>query len=157
MSPSIPQDAHDNGLAALRRYGQFNRVRGFQELSLTNKVQEGVGSVEDMRLICRQQLVRMDKRISGQVSELQNVKMKFVHWLKSQPIAKDTNEVDSRIYETDIELWKLRLGPRMKFSTGYWPQSFNGACTLANAELAMLEIYAERAQLEDGQDVLDLG
>ncbi len=46
------------------------------------------------------------------------------------------------------------LGPRLKYSSGYWSSSVS---TLAAAEMAMLDLTAERAQLVDGQRVLELG
>lgn len=50
-----------------------------------------------------------------------------------------------------FELW---LGPRMKYSCGLWPTK---TTTLAQSEDAMLALSCERAGLEDGMDVLDLG
>ena len=49
---------------------------------------------------------------------------------------------------------RLHLGPRLKYSGAYYP---TGAETLDQAEEAMLALYGERAQLEDGQDILELG
>jgi len=46
------------------------------------------------------------------------------------------------------------LGPRMKYSGCLYP---TGKETLAQAEVAMLETYVQRAGLENGQDILDLG
>ncbi|KAG1251248.1 hypothetical protein G6F68_012372 [Rhizopus microsporus] len=42
----------------------------------------------------------------------------------------------------------------MKYSSCYYP---TGAETLDAAEAAMLSLYAERAELADGQDILELG
>jgi len=46
------------------------------------------------------------------------------------------------------------LGPRAKYSCCLYP---TGKESLAQAEDYMLESYCEKAQLVDGQDVLDLG
>ena len=46
------------------------------------------------------------------------------------------------------------LGPRMKFSAYLYEK---GGETLAQAEIAMLRLYVERAELADGMNVLDLG
>jgi cyclopropane-fatty-acyl-phospholipid synthase len=46
------------------------------------------------------------------------------------------------------------LGKRLKYSCCYWPE---GVRTLEEAEEAMLRLTCERARLEDGMDVLDLG
>ena len=49
--------------------------------------------------------------------------------------------------------------------SGFYPRSFTCSCayfpegvtSLDDAELAMLELYCERAQLVDGQNILELG
>ena len=46
------------------------------------------------------------------------------------------------------------LGPYAKYSACLFP---TGMETLEEAEVLMLELYCERAKLEDGQRVLDLG
>lgn len=46
------------------------------------------------------------------------------------------------------------LGPRRKYSAGLCEA---GTQTLADAEEAMLRLTCERAQLRDGQDILELG
>ena len=46
------------------------------------------------------------------------------------------------------------LGPRLKYSACFWGESVE---TLAEAEDAMLALTCERAQLEDGMRILDLG
>ena len=45
------------------------------------------------------------------------------------------------------------LGPRMKYSCGLW----NSTSSLATAEEAMLELVCERAGIEDGMRILDVG
>jgi cyclopropane-fatty-acyl-phospholipid synthase len=56
--------------------------------------------------------------------------------------------------ELPPEFFAHCLGPRLKYSSAYYP---TGQESLAEAEEAMLELYGERAQLEDGQDILELG
>lgn len=46
------------------------------------------------------------------------------------------------------------LGPCAKYSACLFP---SGNESLEEAEVLMLESYCEKAQLQDGQDVLDLG
>ena len=74
--------------------------------------------------------------------------------LRSSPIAIDTHAANTQHYEVPNGFFKAHLGPRLKYSCTYYPR---GDETLAQAEDAMLSIYAERAQLADGQRVLDLG
>lgn len=50
--------------------------------------------------------------------------------------------------------FELVLGPRLKYSSSYWPA---GTASIGQAEEAMLALYLERAALENGQSVLELG
>ena len=70
------------------------------------------------------------------------------------PIAVETEAANRQHYEVPTEFFRLILGPRLKYSSAFWP---NGHTTLAQAEDAMLELTAQRAQLADGQRVLDFG
>ncbi len=74
--------------------------------------------------------------------------------LRASPIAIDTQAANAQHYELPGAFFEAHLGPCLKYSCGYYPR---GDETLAQAELAMLDLYAERAQLADGQRVLDLG
>ena len=74
--------------------------------------------------------------------------------LRYGPVAVETEAANRQHYEVPTAFFRLVLGPRLKYSSGYWP---NGNSTLAQAEDAMLELTARRAQLADGQRVLDLG
>ena len=57
-------------------------------------------------------------------------------------------------YEVPAGFFAAVLGPRMKYSSCYWPA---GVDTLAAAEESMLELTCERAGLADGQRILELG
>jgi cyclopropane-fatty-acyl-phospholipid synthase len=70
------------------------------------------------------------------------------------PVALSTDEANEQHYEVPTELFEQMLGPRLKYSSAYWP---DGVTTLAQAEEAMLRLTCERADLRDGQDVLELG
>jgi cyclopropane-fatty-acyl-phospholipid synthase len=78
----------------------------------------------------------------------------FVEELKRSPIAIKTAAANEQHYEVPTEFFKLVLGPRMKYSSGYWPREDT---TFAESEEAMLALSCERAELADGQDVLELG
>ncbi|MDR5827327.1 class I SAM-dependent methyltransferase [Caballeronia sp. LP006] len=74
--------------------------------------------------------------------------------LRTSPIAIETQAANTQHYELPGAFFEAHLGPRLKYSCGYFP---SGQETLAQSEIAMLESYAERAQLADGQRILDLG
>ncbi len=78
----------------------------------------------------------------------------FIAGLKSSPIAIKTEVANDQHYEVPTGFFQLCLGPRMKYSSGYWPEE---GTTFAESEEAMLELTCRRAALEDGQDVLELG
>jgi cyclopropane-fatty-acyl-phospholipid synthase len=78
----------------------------------------------------------------------------FVEELKSSPIAVKTDEANEQHYEVPTEFFRLVLGPRMKYSSGYWPRANT---TFAESEEEMLALSCARAELEDGMDVLELG
>jgi len=70
------------------------------------------------------------------------------------PLAIHTDEANVQHYEVPTAFFQRCLGARLKYSSCYFP---TGGETLDEAEEAMLRLYAERAQLADGQDILELG
>ena len=46
------------------------------------------------------------------------------------------------------------LGSNLKYSSGYWPTN---QTTFDQSEVEMLELSCKRAELEDKQDILELG
>lgn len=87
--------------------------------------------------------------------EAQREKLRaFVASLKAGPIAVHQDEANRQHYEVPTEFYRLALGPRLKYSGALYP---TGTETLAQAEEAMLALSCERARLEDGMSVLDLG
>ena len=81
-------------------------------------------------------------------------KMEYVTALRSRPMAVETAAANEQHYEVGTGVFQACLGPRMKYSCCLYPK---GSETLAQAEVAMLETYVEKAQLKDGQSILDLG
>ncbi|KAI0012798.1 S-adenosyl-L-methionine-dependent methyltransferase [Xylariaceae sp. FL0662B] len=81
-------------------------------------------------------------------------KMKYIELVRTRPIAVETPTANAQHYEVGTGVLAGTLGPRMKYSCGLFPK---GGETLAQAEIAMLQTYVERAGLEDGMSILDLG
>ncbi|MFO7572175.1 MAG: cyclopropane-fatty-acyl-phospholipid synthase family protein [Gaiellaceae bacterium] len=78
----------------------------------------------------------------------------FVDGLRSSPIALQPAKPNEQHYEEPAELFELALGPRLKYSACLWEP---GTKTLPDAEEAMLALTCERARIEDGMEILDLG
>ena len=74
--------------------------------------------------------------------------------LRSSPVAIHTDAANAQHYELPPAFFKLSLGRRLKYSCAYYPK---GDETLDQAEEAMLALYGERAELADGQHILELG
>ena len=97
---------------------------------------------------------RVAKEGAGTEEERSERFRQLVARLRAAPIAVATEAANEQHYELPVEFFELILGPRRKYSSAYWPP---GVDDLAAAEDAMLELYAERAELADGQRVLELG
>lgn len=78
----------------------------------------------------------------------------FVAELKTLPIAIKQKEANDQHYEVPDEFYQMVLGPWLKYSSGYWPTKDT---TLPESEIAMLEMYCERAEITDGMNLIDLG
>ena len=74
--------------------------------------------------------------------------------LRASEVAILTDAANAQHYELPPAFFAQCLGPRLKYSCAYYPR---GDETLAAAEEAMLALYCERAELTDGQDILELG
>lgn len=81
-------------------------------------------------------------------------KMKFLEEIKGMPIAIATDKANEQHYEVPDEFYQTVLGPRLKYSSCYYPTP---ETTLAEAEIHMLDMYCERAGIEDGMSLVDLG
>lgn len=80
--------------------------------------------------------------------------LEMVEELRRLPIAIETAAANEQHYEVPTRFYQLCLGPRLKYSSGYYP-NFTG--TLAEGEETMLALTCERAELVDGQRILELG
>ena len=78
----------------------------------------------------------------------------FLWKMRRSPIAVHPDRANEQHYELPPRFFELVLGSRLKYSAGYWSE---GTTMLDEAEDQMLELSCERARLEDGMHVLDLG
>lgn len=78
----------------------------------------------------------------------------YVADLKARALAEQTTAANEQHYEVPTPFYQYCLGKRLKYSGCLYP---TGRETLDQAEELMLALYAERAQLADGQHILELG
>lgn len=80
--------------------------------------------------------------------------LRLVEELRRSPIAIETQAANEQHYQVPTRFYQLCLGARLKYSSGWWgPQ----VTSLDAAEEAMLRLTSERARIEDGQSILELG
>jgi cyclopropane-fatty-acyl-phospholipid synthase len=108
-----------------------------------------------IRLGIRNLLARkLREEDQGGAEKQQRALLDFVRELKGSPIAIKTAAANQQHYEVPTAFFQLCLGPRMKYSSGYWPSE---TTTFADSEEAMLWLTCERAELANGMDILELG
>lgn len=78
----------------------------------------------------------------------------FLATSRNSPIALHPDKANEQHYEVPAEFFLQVLGKRLKYSSCYWPPSVT---TLDAAEEAMLALTCERAQIQDGMEILELG
>ena len=104
-----------------------------------------------IRRLLRQRL--KDERATDPVERLQRVSA-FAEELKKLPVAIATKAANEQHYEVPAAFYRLCLGPRLKYSSCFYTQ---GDESIKSAEETMLELTCTRAELKDGQKILELG
>ena len=104
-----------------------------------------------IRGLNRQRLRKENRQeIEAQSQALQHL----LQEMRQGPIAVDTQLPNIQHYEVPAAFFQIVLGKRLKYSGCYWP---SGVTSLDEAEEAMLALTAQRAEITDGMDLLDLG
>ncbi|XP_048334256.2 pavine N-methyltransferase [Ziziphus jujuba] len=80
--------------------------------------------------------------------------VEFAKSLKEMPISMNTGKPEADVYELPTSFFEIVLGKNLKFSASYFPDK---SSKLEDAEKATLELYCKRAQIKDGQTILDIG
>ncbi len=97
---------------------------------------------------------RLNDENKGDTEANQENLMLLIEELKNSPIAVNTQDANEQHYEVPTEFYKYCLGKHLKYSSGYWKK---GVTDIDISEKDMLELTCQRAELADGQDVLELG
>jgi cyclopropane-fatty-acyl-phospholipid synthase len=96
---------------------------------------------------------RLDEMAAGGPEATARRKAAFVEACRKSPIALVPELANEQHYEVPPAFFETVLGPRLKYSCGLWEPGDD----LAASEERMLAATAERAELEDGMAILDLG
>ena len=104
-----------------------------------------------IKRLCSERLV---KASSFSDDDMEKEHAAWIEVLKKSPIALVPEKANEQHYEVPPRLFELVLGNKLKYSSGFWPE---GISSLDQSESAMLDLTSERAELVDGQDILELG
>jgi cyclopropane-fatty-acyl-phospholipid synthase len=104
-----------------------------------------------IRALCRRRLAAETR---GDLEEQGARFQAGIESLRGSPIAIHTDAANAQHYELPPAFFRVCLGRRLKYSCAWFER---GNESLDEAEEAMLERYAERAELADGQNILELG
>lgn len=97
------------------------------------------------------------KLLRERLTDLSREKKSTAQWvaeLEDRPLAEETEAANEQHYEIPAAYFKTVLGKHLKYSSGIWP---DGCDSLEASEAAMLQLTCERAELADGQKILELG
>ena len=94
---------------------------------------------------------RTAKRIAGTALSDET---RFARSMADYPIAVHADAANAQHYELPPAFFGLTLGPRRKYSCGYYASQ---TTTLAEAEIRALKETCDHAGLADGQRILELG
>jgi cyclopropane-fatty-acyl-phospholipid synthase len=128
------------------------------ELALTSAIElmeRGVAPDLVIRLGIRRLLQqRLEAEAEGGPEFVRERQQAFVRRLRESPIAIDTDKANAQHYEVPSRFFELCLGKRLKYSSCLFEREDD---TLDLAEERMLALSTERAGIEDGMRILDLG
>jgi cyclopropane-fatty-acyl-phospholipid synthase len=79
---------------------------------------------------------------------------RFVAAMADAPIAPLPRKANEQHYEVPADFFAQVLGPHLKYSACFWGE---GVASLGEAERSALDITCQRAELADGQEILELG
>ena len=104
-----------------------------------------------MRRLIRQRLreIHQDGPVAAQARQAA-----FLAGLREGPIAEATEAANAQHYEVPAAFFERVLGPELKYSCALFDP---GVERLGDAEAAMLALTCQRAGLEDGMRILELG
>ena len=98
--------------------------------------------------------VRLDFAENSLPEDIEQKHQDWVEHMKESPIALVPEKANKQHYEVPPEFFEIVLGPNLKYSSGYWPVGVN---TLTESETVMLKLSCDRAEIQDGQMILELG
>jgi len=97
---------------------------------------------------------RLDQIAADDAERSSELAAAFFDELRQAPLALVPEKANEQHYEVPADFFGACLGPARKYSGCWWPE---GTQTLEQAEVAALIATCERAGLDQGQRILELG
>ncbi len=98
--------------------------------------------------------VRLDVAKNSTPEQIVKRHQEWIQKMKNSPIALVPEKANEQHYEVPPDFFVTVLGANLKYSSGYWPL---GIHSLDESEIEMFNLSCKRAELDDGQDILELG
>jgi cyclopropane-fatty-acyl-phospholipid synthase len=102
-----------------------------------------------IRKLLRDRL-RMGEACRDQASQ----EVTLANQLSTGPMIEHADQANEQHYEVPAAFYQKVLGRHLKYSCGYWPEQH---MSLDGAEDAMLRLTVQRAAIQDGMRILELG
>lgn len=97
---------------------------------------------------------RLARCAAGDEASREAEKLRFIEEMCAGPVAPVPEKANAQHYEVPPGFFERVLGPRLKYSSCYFA---NDNAALGEAEEAMLALTCARAEIADGQSILELG
>lgn len=104
-----------------------------------------------MRRMLRERLEQEKNLAGGNYEEAVD---RFADRQRQSVVTIETHRANEQHYEVPAEFFELVLGARLKYSCGWWDDA---TTSLDESEDAMLRLTCQRAGIENGMRILDLG
>ncbi|KAK9093446.1 hypothetical protein Syun_028357 [Stephania yunnanensis] len=133
--------------------GEANLMKATNKAELMEKLNMGLIPDKEVKRLIRDQL---ESRIQWIYNHNCEQRFHQLHNLVQslQQTSLETKDFNTDVYDLPIEFVKLIHGRALKQSGGYYKDK---SITLDDAEKAMLDLYCERAQIKNGDRILDIG
>jgi len=118
-------------------------------------VESGILPDSVLRYVVQQGLNRYQQRITKLTcDEILQVQTSFKQESLSGSIALSVSKANDQHYEIPVVFFEHVLGETMKYSGSYWP---TGCHKIDDADNKTLDEYIDKASIENGHRILDLG
>nr|C3SBU4.1 RecName: Full=Probable (S)-tetrahydroprotoberberine N-methyltransferase 2; Short=PbTNMT2 [Papaver bracteatum]ACO90236.1 putative N-methyltransferase [Papaver bracteatum]ANY58199.1 TNMT2 [synthetic construct] len=135
--------------------GSIEEVKKESAEETLGRLLRGEINDEELKKLIKYQLEkRLQWGYKSSHQEQLSFNLDFINSLKKMGMSGQVEAFTNEVYELPTECFEAAYGKSMKLSGCYFKHE---SSTIDEAEEASHELYCERAQIKDGQTVLDIG